>query len=175
MHKVNKIKNKLGFTLIELLVVISIIGLLATVVLVSLNRARIKARDTRRQADMYQIVAALNLYYQDNGCLPSTSGTACAGAGSYSDANAGGWDYSSQGGFMTFLKNSGAMAKVPVDPLNTMTGDGSPAGTYAYRYYCYTSGPNLGAHLGYWRESDGAYVYVIGSASSWTDSGYACK
>lgn len=167
-----KKNNRFGFTLIELLVVISIIGLLATVVLVSLNRARIKARDTRRIADMNQIMTALTLYYQQYGCLPLTYGsTTCAGAGSYSEGNAGGWDYSAQGGFMTFLVNSGVMSKVPVDPLNNMTGDGSPAGTYSYRYYCYPNGP----HLAYWRESDGAYVYVLGSASSWQDTTYVCQ
>lgn len=39
-----------GFTLIELLVVISIIGLLASVVLSSLNSAWVNARDTQRIA-----------------------------------------------------------------------------------------------------------------------------
>src|SRR3989338_3128827 len=52
-----------GFTLIELLVVISIIGLLSSVVLASLNNARAKARDTRRIQDFKQISTALYLYY----------------------------------------------------------------------------------------------------------------
>jgi type II secretion system protein G len=51
-----------GFTLIELLVVIAIIGILSSVVLASLNSARVKARDARRVADLKQIQVALELY-----------------------------------------------------------------------------------------------------------------
>ncbi|MBU1291944.1 type II secretion system GspH family protein [Patescibacteria group bacterium] len=66
-----KLSKSKGFTLIELLVVITIIGLLASIVLVSLNSARAKARDARRVADLYQIVLALELYYDTNGTYPN--------------------------------------------------------------------------------------------------------
>ena len=56
-----------GFTLIELLVVIAIIGVLATVVLASLNTARRKSRDARRLSDVKQIQLALELYFDGVG------------------------------------------------------------------------------------------------------------
>lgn len=56
-----------AFTLIELLVVIAIIGLLSSIVLVSLNAARAKARDARRASDLREISTALELYYHEYG------------------------------------------------------------------------------------------------------------
>lgn len=58
--------SRRGFTLIELLVVIAIIALLSSVVLSSLNTARAKARDTRRQSDVQQLVRAVTLFASDN-------------------------------------------------------------------------------------------------------------
>lgn len=66
------LKNQKGFTLIELLVVIAIIGILATLVLLQLGTARSRARDAKRIADVSQLRAAIELYYEDNnGAYPS--------------------------------------------------------------------------------------------------------
>jgi prepilin-type N-terminal cleavage/methylation domain-containing protein len=69
-------KSGAGFTLIELLVVIAIIGLLASVILVSLNNTRSKARDVKRVADLNQFAKALELYFNANFSYPTltTSG-----------------------------------------------------------------------------------------------------
>jgi len=73
-------KNRsVGFTLIELLVVISIIGLLASVVLVALNNARSRSRDTKRVADMNQVSKALEMYYNENSHYPTSTGSVSGG------------------------------------------------------------------------------------------------
>jgi len=66
----NKFNRKRGFTLIELLVVISIISLLSTIVLASLNDARYKARNTQILQGAYELRNAIELFHSDNGYYP---------------------------------------------------------------------------------------------------------
>ncbi len=68
MHK----KFTKGFTLIELLVVIAIIGILASIVLVSLNSARAKGRDAKRVSELQQMARVVAI---------ADTGTATAFAG----------------------------------------------------------------------------------------------
>ena len=111
---------KKGFTLIELLVVISIISLLATLAVTSLQNARIKSRMTRRAADLRQIRTALELYYDNNGGYPTASSWR-------SECNA--W-----GGFTSDNVIPGLvptyMGKFPTDPAMDKTGNRS-----CYIYY----------------------------------------
>lgn len=66
--------NQKGFTLIELLVVIAIIGILASIVLVSLNDARNKGYDTEIKSEISQIKNAMEICYDNNN---GEYGTAC--------------------------------------------------------------------------------------------------
>jgi prepilin-type N-terminal cleavage/methylation domain-containing protein len=74
LQKAKSPKNK-GFTLIELLVVISIISLLSTIVLASLNTARAKARDAVTVQNIKQLTLAMELYKDDNGFYPGQDGS----------------------------------------------------------------------------------------------------
>ncbi len=58
--------TKKGFTLIEILIVVVIIGVLAAVVLISLDSAQAKARDTRRLSDLNELANAFRMYYEKN-------------------------------------------------------------------------------------------------------------
>ena len=118
-------KPQPGFTLIELMVVISIIGLLASIILVSLNTARAKSRDARRVADVRQVMNALELFYNDNkgypaataagACVPPTAANTCPTGGSPA--------------FSSFLATY-PTAPIPVDGSCTAT----ITGTNAYNY-----------------------------------------
>jgi len=72
MNHMNKKVNE-GFTLIEVLIVVSIVGLLASVVLVGLGGFRAKGQDARRIADLRQTQNALELYYSKNSNYPVSS------------------------------------------------------------------------------------------------------
>lgn len=61
---------KKGFTLIELLVVVSIIGVLATIILSSLNETRQRAQEAVVFSEVRSLRQALELYYLDNNQYP---------------------------------------------------------------------------------------------------------
>ncbi len=147
--------RKKGFTLIELLVVIAIIGILASIVLSSVNTLRAKGRDAKRIADMRNIRNALEAYYGDNNRYPSPQQD-------LSNANClpTSWDCSNCDGpdpvlncgvghysFIPALVAGNYISQVPVDPINNLT--------YHYAYFR-TTGTIYNC------PNDGRGKYVIG-------------
>ncbi len=113
-------KSKKGFTLIELLVVIAIIGVLASIVLASLNNARRKSRDARRVTDIKQLQLALELNFDGQGNQYPTA--------------------------LSALSTNGYIPTVPQDPLGpSSTGTCRP--NYCYAYSSDQLAYHLGANL----------------------------
>ncbi|MDD5430639.1 MAG: type II secretion system protein [Candidatus Pacebacteria bacterium] len=67
----NEIKSNKGFTLIEVLVVISIIGLLASVILIGLGGFRARGRDAKKVSELKTIQNGLELYYARHNAYPA--------------------------------------------------------------------------------------------------------
>ncbi len=93
---------KKGFTLIELLVVVAIIGILASVVLASLNTARAKGADAAVKANLANMRAQAELVYDTdsnyaNVCTNTqisqaqTAATTAGGNGGACASVSGGW------------------------------------------------------------------------------------
>ncbi len=66
-------KHQAGFTLIELLVVVTIIGILTSIVVTALSRARLSANDAAVKADMTSVHQRAEVYFLVNKTYGSQS------------------------------------------------------------------------------------------------------
>ena len=126
-----------AFTLVELLVVIAIIGLLSTVAVVSIGSSRTKSRNTKRIADIKQLMVAFNLGRDasSTGAYPASSGFVCVSASCY-----GGWSgYAAVGTIDAFI--APYMAAKPTDPS-----DGGSRGYGGYIYNSSWAGGTFGSY-----------------------------
>ena len=124
--------------------VVAIIGILASVVLVSLNSARAKGRNAARLEGIHTLQTAFNLSLTDSGSLPS-SGNACVSATCY-----GSWaGITANGTVDAFLAPS--LSAKPTDPTG---------GTRGYGGYVYTNPDTwlgvTGAYIAYFIEPPGS-------------------
>ena len=138
-----------AFTLVELLVVVAIIGILATVVVISYSGAQKKARDARRKSDVNTISQAAQLFFTDNGTYKISMKTVVNGTtGAGYNGTSQGW-FNEGDGTGTTYPNSIANGLVSWGYLSTAPSDpnGSIGSAGAYMYY--TDGPTYSvfAHL----------------------------
>lgn len=104
------IRRLRAFTLIELLISITIIGLLAGIVVISVNTARKSARDTRRKADINLLAVSFEQYRASRQQYPPDSN------GDYQDFNDDVGRYTESNQFLTALITERLVSRVPNDP-----------------------------------------------------------
>ena len=96
-----------------------VVGILASVVMASLNSTRAKGRDAKRLAEVREMQKALELYYDSFGYYPET-----------------GWVHSTDGGWQSNALANGLrpyLSSLPIDPTNS--GCCGYDGQYVYSYY----------------------------------------
>jgi len=111
------LKKQKGFTIVELLIVIVVIGILATLVIVTFSGIQQKGRNSQRQTDINALQSHVEAFYADKGYYPSRT-----------NLNTPSWRVTDTKGL-----DSAALA----DPKNatTETLDATPVdGTYHYAY-----------------------------------------
>lgn len=81
-----------GFSLVELMVVITIIGILSSVAIASLNSSRIKARDANRLSLVKQYANALELYRGANTAYPVAEDYTCLGVATGDTCYGSAWE-----------------------------------------------------------------------------------
>lgn len=133
-------KKHFGFTLIELLVVMSIIGILASIAIVSLEKGRLQARDAKRKNDLTAIASAMDMYKADNKAYANTksggsyiwctvSSTCPSGLGTYlspipADPSSNSYKIKSDGDqFKTMVLSEGITASSTQNEVTQKAGD----------------------------------------------------
>ncbi|MFA4996193.1 MAG: prepilin-type N-terminal cleavage/methylation domain-containing protein [Patescibacteria group bacterium] len=119
-------RNRKGFTLIELLVVITIIGILATVIIINVSKARAKASDARRKSDISQIAKAIKMFYTEKGEYPHNPSQDTVHLGRDNSASASSnWGWLGGDNYLKPYLNI-----LPTDPINKS----SPPPQHIYYY-----------------------------------------
>ena len=83
--KRGQLQQKLGFSLVEIMIVVAVIGILASIVLLTFPGYQKQGNDTQRKSDLSQIAAAMSAYAQQKNTAVAT------GSGCGLNGNGNGW------------------------------------------------------------------------------------
>lgn len=122
-----------GFTMVELMVSIAVITIMSSVVLATLNTARVRARDTIRVADLSTIAKGLAAYEIEREQWMET------GSGCGYNGNGTGWfshQYSGQNSISQCLVDGDYIESAITDPSGATTNSGNHSGYM--KYHCGT-------------------------------------
>ncbi len=122
-----------GFTLIEILVSISIIALLSSVILSSVNSARKNARDSKRISSIRELQTGLELYFTTAQHYPDADTDNEYQIDMQSGDGTNVWDTPYDGDFLTSLVTAKYMQGHVFDPIGTV-GDTSQLNLRYYRF-----------------------------------------
>jgi len=148
--------TKRGFTLIELLVVIAVIGILSSIVLVSLAGARDKARDAKIQSDVGQIRPLAEMINDNEGNYK----TLCVAPSAVSTLNIAHATY-------------GGQLKVVDDDI-TAQGGGAVCCNNGGQSYCVYSTLNVGTRW-YCADATGqAGVFTVNPSATCNAASFTC-
>lgn len=145
MHKVWANRN--GFTIVELLVTIAVIGILASIMIISYSGIQQRSRDSTRDSDVTQLKIAIEKYHSEKSKYPDV----CPG-GDNSDCDVS---------YLSATLNP-YLKTVPIDPSNAS--DSSI-------YYSYVKGPSSSDSYGLRVHYEAKPVCQTGEnmSSSWWD------
>jgi len=116
-------KRQEGFTLIELLIVIVVIGILATIVLITYNGIQAKARNAKRETDLDAIQTQLEAFYTTSGYYPS-----------FADLNSPTWVKTNMPSLEISALVDPSSTCVQSSTTNCLVNSATPV-THAYTYY----------------------------------------
>lgn len=159
-------REKKGFTLIEMLVVIAIISLLATIVIVSVQKSIQSAKDARRKADIKSLKTAIEQYANNNrGQYPQKTGANTCGFTTWEGC--------------AFTVSDSEFNTLLQPYLNPVPND--PRGATSAQNYYYVKGPapygyGLRIYWDAWKSTDAATVNNCltgsGLSPSWWSGNY---
>ncbi len=142
-----KIKER-GFTIVELLVVIVVIGILATITIVSYTGITAKANTAANKQNASSVIATAQIVYANTSSFPVTSATSAT--------------------VIAALNSSDA--KIPSGLTVTSTSVTSGTATAL----SYRQKANTGICVGYWDYSIPGVAYLFGGDAT-ADNGTACS